>query len=167
MSSQFVPAVGSRRRVQALVAIGYTYEEIAAGSGVGKGAIYKIANGVNEKLAPETADKVAAGFDALSTVPGTSQRSIKLAREQNWYPAGMWDDIDDENEVVDCPVDPDDVDEILVELFIKGEKTLYQLNAAEKNDAEQQMLAKGWDPEHVANRLHRTWTRETELRAAA
>jgi hypothetical protein len=136
LESPYVSPIGARRRVQALIAIGHTYMTIAAASGLGKQAVYKIAAGVNDKLMPETVAKILAGFEALSTTPGACRRNVKLSRLRGWAPAGMWDAIDDPDEEVDCSEDPDLVDEVLVERFLKGHASASQLNDAEKREAE-------------------------------
>lgn len=153
-----VTPIGARRRVQALIAMGHTYMTIAAACGMGKQAVYTIATGPNGTLMPETMDKILVGFAALSTVPGASRPNIKLARQRNWAREGMWDDIDDPNEVVDCAEDPDDVDEVLVESFIKGRAERWLLSDAEQADAVKQLQEKGLNQEQIAIRMH--WNRK-------
>lgn len=120
----YVSAFGTRRRVQELVEIGYTYQEIADGAGLGRNTVYEIVRGRNDKVLTETAAKVSAAFNALSYV-----------------------------------------DEILVELFIKGEQPVDELSKAEKREAAQQLRAKGKTTNQIALKLH--WHHETARKAAA
>jgi DNA-binding CsgD family transcriptional regulator len=143
-----------RRRVQALIANGHTYMTIASEAGLGRNTVWEIAVGVNEKVLLETAEKVAASFEALADIPGARRENIKYARNRGWVPPRMWFDIDDPDEVMDCFEDPDLVDEVLVERVIKGREEASQLNRAEKAEAARQMLARGANTNAVALRLH-------------
>jgi hypothetical protein len=161
----YVPSLGARRRVQALVAIGYTYQAIGNASGVRMNTVCQIATGRSSQIRPDTATKIVAAFEALSRIPGGHRDSVKRARKLGWAPPGMWRDIDDPGEEMDCAEDPDLVDEVLVERVVKGWADAGELNDAEKHEAARQLLAKGWTHNRVAVRLN--WNIKTARKVAA
>lgn len=92
-----VPAVGTRRRMQALAAIGWTYYELARRLGETPKHVSQFLQ--NERILADKARRVKALFDELSTTPGPSQASRARAQQRNWAPPLAWDDetIDDPN----------------------------------------------------------------------
>jgi AraC-like DNA-binding protein len=98
---RYVDATGTRRRVQALMAIGHTVVTIAAESGVDGSVIHDVLNGC-PTVRGITADRIAAAYDWLSERQPTGRQasitvSVKRAAREGWAPPAAWDDdrIDD------------------------------------------------------------------------
>jgi hypothetical protein len=97
---RMVPAVGSIRRLHALLAAGHRCLDISAASGVEHSMISDL---VNERLTVvkrHVAERIDCGYRKLVNCTGTSARSKNRALRGGWAPPGAWDDIDDPNA---CP----------------------------------------------------------------
>jgi hypothetical protein len=92
-----VSAVGTIRRVQALIAIGHSLLAIAEASGITKTALGRIVNHSHETITARIARSVAGVYANWSEQPGTFVRSRNRARDLGWPPPAAWDDdtIDD------------------------------------------------------------------------
>lgn len=90
-----IDATGTRRRVQALVAIGWPVKQLAERVGLNVIALGHIANGDLEQVRATTASTVARHYRHLSCIPGTSVRARNLARKKGWHGPLAWDAIDD------------------------------------------------------------------------
>ena len=99
-----VPAIGYTRRIQALKAIGYTYQQIVDEVGMGQRRSYgALADGVTyTRLRWEWAKKIDAAYQRLSVQPlhetTSAKRSRAHARNRGWAPPMAWDDIDNPHE---------------------------------------------------------------------
>lgn len=98
-----VPKLGTRRRVHALMAIGWTYNQIAAEAGVSHATLRDLTRGSRAYRAVATA--IADTYSRLSDTPAPSGRNasyvINLARRNGWPPPSAWFDIDDPDEQPD------------------------------------------------------------------
>lgn len=98
-----VPKLGIRRRVRALMAIGWTYRQIAEEAGVSLSTLRDLARGRRTYWAVATA--IAAAYDRLSDTPAPPGRNatyvITIARRNGWPPPSAWMDIDDPDEQPD------------------------------------------------------------------
>jgi len=103
----YVSAVGARRRVQALIAIGYSREEIMRQTGYSKHPLRALLNGQNEYVLASTHHAIEKAFNRLCMKPRagkTPQEKSLIARSRNeaarmgWPPPLAWNDIDDPNE---------------------------------------------------------------------
>lgn len=96
-----VSDTGTARRVQALVALGYTFRQIGAALGLSHDVARKWAWG-QSYIRTTTAAKVAVLYEEWSMkLPEASQGAAyarTTARRAGWAPPLAWDDIDDENE---------------------------------------------------------------------
>lgn len=93
-----VSAVGTRRRIQALRALGYSLRELAEDGGWNTGHAALKYPLVAETITADTARRVAEIYERLSMTPATgprATRSRKLAVRNGWAPPLAWDDIDD------------------------------------------------------------------------
>jgi hypothetical protein len=91
-----VPALGSTRRVRALIAIGHTKAHIERVTGVAHTTLWQITAGIQPIILASTADAIARVYEQLAPVPGQSERSRKRAEANGWYGPEAWDrDIDD------------------------------------------------------------------------
>lgn len=92
------PAIGSQRRVRALMRIGWSTNQIADRSGIGMGTVSRIANGTTPRLSRAVADAVAALFEELSLTHGPADVVARRAAARGWAPPLAWDDIDNPDE---------------------------------------------------------------------
>lgn len=90
-----VDATGTRRRLQALARIGWSWGLIGGELGVTGSAVSAWTR--EPKVHRATADRVARIYDELSMVPGRSVKTAGRARAKDWPPPLGWDDdeIDD------------------------------------------------------------------------
>lgn len=94
-----VPAVGTVRRLQALVAIGYSQRYLGQRLGIRHETNTSALFRRHDFVTAATAARVNDLFDELSMTPGGSRRSIARAKANGWAPPLAWDDIDDPNEI--------------------------------------------------------------------
>lgn len=121
-----VDATGTRRRINALAAIGWPAHEIGRRIGVTGEAVRQYTS--HEVVQQATAEKVAAVYDELSMIPGPSKRMASYAARQGWAVPLMWDeeDLDDPAAVPHNPPNPhgrgrnEDLDEQILALTRAG-----------------------------------------------
>lgn len=94
-----VPAWATRRRVQALVAIGWSMGELGARAGVTRAAVHDSIG--RDEVSAVTARRYRDLYAELENVPGPSQRARTEACRNQWPPPAAWDDIDDVDEEPD------------------------------------------------------------------
>jgi transcriptional regulator with XRE-family HTH domain len=101
-----VDATGTARRLQALVAVGWSQLELDTRLGMARAAVSRIARGASRQVTSATARAVRALYDELWDVTppaGTPMQRHKAdlarrtARRKGWVPPAAWDDdqIDD------------------------------------------------------------------------
>ena len=93
-----VPAVGARRRVQALARIGWTGAEVAARLGITQQALSESIHPDRRQVYRSRHDAIAEVYEALSGTRGPSDRAAKVAEGRGWPPPLAWDNIDDPDE---------------------------------------------------------------------
>lgn len=94
-----VPALGARRRVQALSAIGWSQGHIAERLGISQQAL---ANSLRtEVMTARVARRIRDIYSELEMSVGPSPRTRKRAAAQGWAPPAAWEDIDDPHEQPD------------------------------------------------------------------
>lgn len=121
-----VPAVGTARRLQALVAFGYTWLALENRLGLSRRSLRCIAVGTNSRVLRSTAENIALLFEELSATPGPSSYARKIAARHGWVPPLAWDSIDDPGELPNVQ----GFDEHAITAALAGEKR--RLGAAEK-----------------------------------
>lgn len=141
-----VRGVGTTRRIQALVALGWSQASLARAIGWTPANFGPLAHGDRE-VTQMTADKVAALYEKLSMVRPpertraekyAASRARNMARANGWLPPLAWDDdqLDDpdaiptEVAVKDLSIDDDSVDEAAILRRMEGDKSV-RLSAAE------------------------------------
>ena len=93
-----IDGTGTRRRIQALWAIGWTSQHIADACGwETPQAITEIVN-VREQIYATTAATIAHTYERMSMTPGPSAKNRRDAARKGWLPPLAWDDIDDIDE---------------------------------------------------------------------
>jgi hypothetical protein len=98
-----VPAIGSQRRLQALMALGWSSNAIAIHAGLRhRNHVWRVVNGQKGKpttwIQRETADWVTRVYDELSMRVPTGRYVVRTkahAEERGWAPPLAWDNIDD------------------------------------------------------------------------
>lgn len=87
----FVPAVGTRRRIRALLALGWRHADIAAHGLPHSGVVLAQAG---QWVTRATHDRACAAYTALSMTPGPSARTRSRASTLGYPPPAAWDDED-------------------------------------------------------------------------
>ncbi|MFG3170621.1 hypothetical protein [Streptomyces sp. NPDC048200] len=116
-------ATGTRRRLQALMVLGYPLPGIAQQIGVSYFSLLQTAGGKWSAVRTPTAEKVARVYRRLAAVPAPPTRAAELVRNEamarGWVGPLAWDSIDDpacEPEACEVVqprhVHPDDVSEL-------------------------------------------------------
>lgn len=97
-----IPAIGTARRIQALVAMGYPYTVIGDhAGGVTLNSIYMLATGKRKSVTAEVARRIMAVFNRLQLQPAEASYGATMARatakKHQWHPPFAWDEesIDD------------------------------------------------------------------------
>ena len=90
-------ATGSRRRLQALSAIGWTLPDLAARTTVAFATLRGIRDGRHVTVLSPIAATITSLFESLAMTPGPSSVSRRAALRNGWAPPLAWDDesIDD------------------------------------------------------------------------
>lgn len=146
-----VDSTGTRRRIQALHAIGWTWAALAPELGITRSGVGLLAGNRNPTSYASTAQRVAEVYERLcmvAPVGSGAKRARTNAARQGWLPPLAWDDIDNPDEkpasVIRCDwhwTAKDDVDPVVVErllLLIDTPST-----TAEKHAAMRRWLAAG------------------------
>lgn len=152
-----VPKLGTRRRVHALMAIGWTYNQIAADAGVSYATLRDLARGSRVYWAVAVA--IADTYDRLSDTPAPPGRNasyvINLARRNGWHPPSAWVDIDDPDD------DPSARPEKRMSLDEKYEEFLWLTSlGVSEPEALRQV---GWSRGGMEKYLERTTTRPRKV----
>jgi hypothetical protein len=97
LGPRVVDATGTRRRLQALMRMGWTTAELAARGGWNTPeAVQMIAR--RDMVNHANRDRVARLYDALAMIPGPSSLTAQRAARAGWAPPLAWDDIDNDPE---------------------------------------------------------------------
>ena len=91
-----VPGLGTRRRVQALSAIGWSLQEVADLAGVSKQALAGSLRA--HRVTARVARTIRGIYLELESTPGPSERTRRHAATKGWPPPAAWDDVDDPRE---------------------------------------------------------------------
>ncbi|WP_193613134.1 helix-turn-helix domain-containing protein [Nocardioides lijunqiniae] len=86
----FVPRTGTVRRIQALMAMGYSHTDLAA-RGIDS---RNLLNQQGRWVTRTTHDQVAQKYRQLCRRPGPTERSIREAAKRGYLGPAAWDDID-------------------------------------------------------------------------
>ena len=146
-----VPPLGSRRRIEALEAIGWSRAEVSRQ--LGRTREY-IGHALRcEHINQDTADAIAAIYDRLSMVVPTDspvrrkgetrkhEATRKRAASKGFAPPLAWEDIDDPNEEPDLGGVDDHADPVVVDRLVAGIRL--PSTRAEKVEAMSRWLASG------------------------
>lgn len=161
-----VPALGTRRRLQALPRLGWPLESIAQQLGRRPASLRRSMAGAT--VTAHTARTVAELYSRLEgTAPPeqtAEQRNAAAAVRQeavlrSWPPPLAWDDIDKDPSPTNAPpaTSDSDLDPIAIERAIAGDGVTYdQLTPAEQQSAIALLTDRGHSIRAIAAQLHTT-----------
>lgn len=159
-----IDATGSRRRVQALYAIGHTGHTIAQAAGLHPRQVQQVGSPkLRRYVSAGTAQAIANAYNQLATTPGTSDTTRQRAAWWGFQPPQWWgDDIDDP--AVNPPsADPDLVDDVLVARVLAQRADPKTLNRAEQAAAVAEAARRGIPRSTVAELLNVSYSTYTRL----
>lgn len=96
--STLTPAWRARRRIEALMAIGYGVQQIADEVGCTPSWLWSIRGGRYASIRLDTMTKIDAAYRRLEHTPGPSNRMRSWAKNRSWPPPAAWEDIDNPRE---------------------------------------------------------------------
>ena len=161
-----VDATGTRRRLQALVAIGWPLARLGEQLDRTTAAVARSMR--NPRVNAATARAVADLYDQLSvktppqatpTEQAASNRARAYAERRGWLPPLAWDDIDNDPEPDESSWHCDDegIDEIAVERAVAGDGLrLEHLNRSEQAEVIRRLTEHGKSIRDIADQLKTT-----------
>lgn len=155
------PTTGVARRLQALVAIGWTAPALAVEMDLTVTAIRRILHFTFVSVERDTRHKVVTAYDRLWNIRpacdtahhrAARDRAIARAQGYGWLPPLAWDDIDLDPEPPAVDLDErTDFDHAVVALALAGERIT--LTKAERLAVVEQLNTWGYSDEEIASRL--------------
>ncbi len=153
-TSAWAPSIGTRRRLQALTAAGWSTSQLADRLGVGKSAVADLRTTARQRVLAATAGDVAALHDACwwRTPPGRYQaRSERYAESRGWLPPWRWDGVDIDDPAAQPVAVCEDIDHIAIDEVIGGRRV--RLTKAERHRLVEVMHRRGASSAEIAERL--------------
>ena len=158
----YVPGCGTRRRLRALTANGWSFRELAEHLGSSWSGVSQIARRPESTpVTPRIRTAIAALYGELADVPGSSLRAKTWAAKRGWAPPSWWpgDSIDDPDAT---PVQPGigvDVSDLLdmqvrVDRAVRGCLPYGRLTHAERAVAVRRLNRAGLNDGEIARALH-------------
>lgn len=149
-----VSSLGSARRLQALIAIGYSQTMLAELLDKNVGNFHSLVTGARAMVVASTHDAVVDLYERLSGSPlhgGSAERARRVAERNGWVSPLAWDDID-----TDVAPDQGDtsfaVDDVAIELACAGEQV--RLYPQERRIAVARLHGQQFSDRRIANTLH-------------
>ncbi|MDT0276115.1 response regulator transcription factor [Blastococcus goldschmidtiae] len=162
-----VVATGTRRRLQALIAVGWPHDELAARLGRSSTGLRR--SMLSDSVTAQTAQDVSALYEQLwnlhpSQSTGDQRAAADAARafaaERGWLPPLAWDDIDtdpDPQHHAERVETDGDVDEIAIERALAGDGVrLEHLTPAEQGEVVRRLTEQGRSIRDIAQQLATT-----------
>lgn len=143
-----IDGTGTRRRIHALVAIGWTMAELDAELGRRRSYVSRLTRDDGDVLR-ETAKAVAAMYERLCMTPRVGWRADRqraLAARSGWVGPLSWDNIDDPNErpaVARDVWDESSIDDAVIDRVLAGGKRPRKLTHAEAGEIVARSLGRG------------------------
>lgn len=167
-----VDSTGSRRRIEALMTLGYTAQAIGDRTGLSRHAIYNL---LRERSLPRLlrthAEKIAAVYDELWDKPAPPSRGARYVSRQaarrGHAPPLAWDDdtIDDPNAEPRLDAEGSTVDWVAIDRALQGEDVV--LSQDEKHAAALSLFRAGATKTSVAKTLRISGKRAIRLEREA
>lgn len=155
-----VDPTGSIRRVQALVALGWTYGEIGARLGWTRHVVRNLIASDPTYVLRSTHIRICRAYERMCmTIPpeqtnrarGYRARTRRMAAARGWLPPLAWDDIDDIDETPEMSNRQKrkyDIDPVVVQRILDGENL--PASKAEKVEVTRRWVATGRPLRHLA-----------------
>lgn len=169
-----IDATGTRRRLQALAAIGWSTPTLATELGRTPSSVKRTMTA--DRVLASTADLVRNLYEqlCLSLPPETTPEQAAAAttarvsaQADGWLPPLAWDDIDRDEKVPHAPTCPRDIDQIAVDRAVSGDGIrLRDLTNAEQTEAIRMLTERGKSIRDIAEQLATT-TRTVSRRRGA
>lgn len=153
--TRMTDATGTRRRMQALVALGHTFGRLGPALGMTQAGASHIANSTRNTVRTATADRVTTLYEqwSMTLPPQTTSTDRKnaayartVARRNHWAVPLAWEglDMNDPNTepyaTTNTRPDPNDVDTVLVERVLGGDLSV----APDATTAERRLIVAAW-----------------------
>lgn len=148
-----VDGVPVGRRVQAMLAMGWTATYMAGQLGCTRSGIQQLARMSVPFVGEELADKVRGLCAAIGMALGPSPDTRRKYRAMGYVTLMAWDDIDDPGAVPDTGSE-DQVDPIAVELILAGKRPFVGAHILDRAEAVRVLKAAGASRAAIAYRLH-------------
>jgi hypothetical protein len=136
-TSAWADATGTRRRLQALSAAGWSTSQLGELLGVTSSAIAQLRSTTQPRVLTSTAATVATLYDAhwWRTPPGRYQtRCEHHAAQQGWVGPWRWDGLDIDDPAATAPPEPaDQIDPVAIDALLTGRPV--PLTRAERHTA--------------------------------
>lgn len=161
---RLVDVTGSRRRLQALCAIGYSQPDLARRLKVSQARVWQYLAGPRPTMRRATVARIAVLYKQLADTPSSGPcagRTRRTAQRNGWLPPLWWDDdtIDDptyQPSVCERPRPRTEVDPVVVERLADG-VPVDNPTPAERFAAFQRLRVAGATESHIIRRLHLSW----------
>ncbi len=128
-----IPALGTLRRLRALVALGHTFTRIAQALEISQQGAHYLTTRERDYVRATTAAKVDALYEAWSMAlpPSGTTADRKgatyartVATKRGWLPPLAWDDIDTDPAPADHTRDHDHLDDVAIQRRMDGDRTV-------------------------------------------
>lgn len=152
---------GTARRVQALVALGWTWRALGREAGRHHRTIQDIGTARRDTITNTTVEWVHNLYERLQYTPGGSKYALTVAARHGWVPPEAWRNIDDPDAQ---PYDAAPlVDAVAIDQALAGAPT--RLTNLERHHAVHAGVARGISLSLVAHRIHVSYTTAQALAA--
>jgi hypothetical protein len=156
--NRFVGKVGTVRRLQALAAMGWRWQDIGERMGVTWQSVQHLCLRSRPTVQKVTARRVQTIFRELAAVEGPSPITRRRALAKGWAPPHAWDNIDDPDETpnlggVDGAHDEWAVLELLARRQTADAVTVDRVAEVDAVEAVRRMVAEGLRPQQIRYRL--------------
>jgi hypothetical protein len=111
-----IPTLGAERRVQALMALGWTHDSMRAHAA----NTTHLARSTYKQMLASRWRAVDDMYQQLSMQPGPSPTTAKRANAAGWVTPLAWDNIDNPNETPNVGGHDDDIDPVVVARLLAG-----------------------------------------------
>lgn len=158
-----VDSTGTRRRVEALYALGWPRAKLAAELGQSRPHVLYVRR-VSPRVRAAVATVVAVLYDQLRDVPGPSDTCAAKARFLGYAPPAAWpaNSIDDPA-ATPWPVPVVEADWVVVERLLADGPRPHPLHEVDAREFAAVATVRGWPVTQIADRVGRgnRWVRET------
>lgn len=152
-----IDSTGTGRRLQALVRIGWTYDEISRLSGINDETLRKVA--YRPRVSVGDAAAVAAAYDGLYHSDGPSAAAMAAGRRCGFAPPDAWDEDTIDDPTSSARTGDVEVDEVLVARVVAGEvndrhaSSKVDVPPQDREEAVRRMARLGVAPSTIALRV--------------